>query len=155
MIQGIVQEASNLIRMPTDVVEEISGHEKVTRVFGQWPSFHDAEILRAVLVRRPSFASLDLELTVHVLAQNSAAHTLVTLRFGKVKLDHFADFNHQNVIDDLAITRDETSVALFAVDIPANNGLDLTFTCDSIDVVDVREYGADERKADGSIYSEL
>jgi len=120
--KGIAQKAPNLIRMTIDVVEKISGHDKVARVFGQWPSFHDAEILRAVLVRRPSFTSLDLELTVHVLAQNSAAHTLVTLRFGKVELDHFAGFNHQNVIDDLAITREETSVSRFAVDIPANNG---------------------------------
>jgi hypothetical protein len=62
--------------------------------------------------------SLDLELTVHIIGDKRTAHTMVTIRFGKVQLACFTDFNFQNVIDDLTITHDETSVHRFAVDIP-------------------------------------
>ena len=34
---------------PTDVVK---GHEKLTEIFGRWPSFHDSEVISIRLERR-------------------------------------------------------------------------------------------------------
>lgn len=64
-------------------------------------------------------------------------------------------FNSQNVIDDLKINRDGEQAKRFTVDMPANNGCDATFTCETIDVVGVEPYTAKQRLRDGSVYAEI
>ena len=80
-----------------DVTERIGGSEKLTRIFGGWPSFHDAEILKLDLWRgdvepeRELYVFPVLTLLIHVwdLTRETDAegymisrnHMLVSLRF--------------------------------------------------------------------------
>lgn len=136
---------------------DIGNVKEVTEVFGQWPSFHDAEILRIVLQREGRSASL--ECVIHVFQYTSeiddkgrfVTHNdaLVTLRFSGIDLKSMSDFNQQNAIDDLRISGKKP----FNVDIPANNGCDATFLCESIDVMSVVPYSLEQRSRDGSTYA--
>lgn len=91
---------------------EIENIEIVTDVFGEWPSFHDAEIVRLTLDRSgpegPRLEALIYAflMTHDVDEQRSYVFkhkSLVTLEFTKVEVEKIAEFNHQNVISDLAI----------------------------------------------------
>ncbi len=84
----------------------------------------------------------------------AANHTLVTLRFGNTELERLTGFNRQNALNDLKITRNGEQKRRFTVDMPANNGCDATFTCETIDVVWVEPYTAEQRLRDGSVYAE-
>lgn len=133
----------------------------LTNIFHEWPSFHDAEIVRLTLWRGPRSASL--ELVIHVFAMpgnlNSRGHfvttdhTLATIRFDSVEQLRLEDFNRQNAIDDLKIESDASSGKRFAVDIPANNGCDASFLCDSISVIAAEPYTHEERVHDRSVYA--
>jgi hypothetical protein len=78
--------------------------EKLTHIFGEWPSFHVAEVVCLVLDRSGSEAPT-LEAQIHVFAVTSdldanghyvlANHTLVTLRFTKVALLELGGFNRR------------------------------------------------------------
>jgi hypothetical protein len=136
--------------------DDIGNAKLVTDVFGEWPSFHDAEILRITLQREPRSASLvcvfhlfkassEIDETGHFVLRD---HTLVTLLFGEIDFKSLTEFNHQNVIDNLNITGRRP----FLVDIPANNGCDATFSCETIDVLSVAPYDFEHRTRDGSIY---
>ena len=80
--------------------------------FGYWPSFHDAEILRARFERDGPDAPW-LECDIHVFEMTSEVdtsgqyvltkHTLVTIRFCDIGLEEFKWWNHQNVISSLHI----------------------------------------------------
>ena len=130
----------------------------VMPLFGGWPCFHDAEILRLTLQREKRTAFL--ECVIHAFnashdapASLVARHTLITLRFGDIELERFAGFNFQNVIDDVKITRNGEEKKRFTVDMPANNGCDATFACQTIEVVSVEPYTPEQRLRDGSIYA--
>jgi len=93
--------------MPT-----IEHSDRVTRIFGEWPSFHDAEVVRLVLDRSGSEGPT-LEVQIHVFAATSEVdatghyvlknHTLVTLQVTEVALEKMQWFNNQNVLFDLVI----------------------------------------------------
>ena len=96
----------------TDLVEDAS---LLTAVFGRWPSFHDAEVVRVLLDRSgPEGPTLETQILVfevtnrvgptgHYVLEN---HTLVTLRFLGVALERMESFNQQNVLWDLEMTVD-------------------------------------------------
>src|SRR6266550_5444997 len=90
----------------------IEHSDKLTGIFGRWPSFHDAEVLRLALDRTgPEGPTLDVQ--IHVFAATSEVdstghyvlknHTLVTLRFTEVAVENLQWFNKQNVLFELAI----------------------------------------------------
>jgi hypothetical protein len=91
-------------------MELVLGAERLTQVFGYWPSFNDAEVVRVVMDRRgPSGPTLEFAIHVHeTTADLDAAgcfvrknHSLATLLFRGVTLRELKWFNHQNVLSEL------------------------------------------------------
>lgn len=93
----------------------IPGAEKVTEIFGYWPSFHDAEITWLRLERRDveggtgpvlEFAVHCFEMTDQVAPSGHCVlrkHTLVHFRFREVSDLRIEEFNQQNAIFGLEI----------------------------------------------------
>lgn len=136
--------------------------EKLTDVFGYWPSFHDAEVHEVLLDRGnidsdySSYVFPVLTTKIHVFEMtnqvNSSGHfvlvkhTLVTLRFHDVEECRLDDFNHQNAI--LGLTVKESGPGLRnspvrEVTMEAAFGLDASFKCAKCEVV--AAYACDER----------
>jgi hypothetical protein len=140
---------------------DIQGAAFLTNIFHEWPSFHDAEIVRVTLRREPRSASL--EFVIHVFATPGGLdseghflhrdHTLARIRFDGVEQLKLEDFNRQNAIDDLEIEPSTCGGKGLVVDIPANNGCDASFLCDSISVISAEPYTHDERIRDCSVYA--
>jgi len=102
----------------------IQGSEKLTSIFGYWPSFHDAEIIDLHFWRgvvepdqgRYDFPVLTLRIHVWELTNevNSKEflvlkhHTLTTLRFCDVDEFRMEGFNHQNAILGLSVTHQQS-----------------------------------------------
>lgn len=132
-----------------DLIEDA---DRILRIFGDWPSFHDAEVLRLTLDRAgPQGPSLDLvihafEMTPDVDPSGFYVlknHTLVTLRFIGVALESLGGFNHQNVLSDLAITPldpEEHDGRRVGVTMHSSYGLEGSFECSSCLVADVEPY---------------
>jgi hypothetical protein len=119
--------------------------------FGEWPTFHDAEVygLRLDSGQR-SDGVVRLELDVHVFGVdgtlptgrlNFVHHTLVTLMFEEVEALEIDTFGPQNVLDDLVL--EEVHLAAgrqIQVTLPSNNGLGGSFRCRSVMVIDAVPY---------------
>jgi hypothetical protein len=132
----------------------IAGAELVTRVFGYWPSFHDAEVVRVALSRTSDYmAGPSLEADVHAFEMTSEAdergflvlrhHVLVSLRFDGLEQVQISNFNNQNALMGLEIT-DIGSRQLeglnFEVRFDAAHGVDLALLCRSATVTAVRPW---------------
>ncbi|MBL9187435.1 MAG: hypothetical protein JNK23_08165 [Opitutaceae bacterium] len=122
---------------------EITGSEKLTDVFGKWPSFHDAEVLSVTAERTDHGAAVSA--VVH-LAQPSAAidgrgryvltkQMRVVLRFHRCDKIKFANFSPHNVLFELVISRSEGED--FAVEFDPTCGFDGSLRCRAVEVVDV------------------
>jgi hypothetical protein len=133
----------------------IEGSEKLTDIFGYWPSFHDAEVIELVLWRgdvepevgRYIFPVLKAKLHVWELTKdlNSAGflvlrhHTLTSLRFHNVNEFRMEGFNHQNAILGLSIDRQDRSEGpspVLAVQFTPAHGMGATFVCSRVEVVE-------------------
>ncbi len=69
----------------------------------------------------------------------STKHTLATIRFYDVDNFKMEGFNHQNAIFGLGIeqkTRNEGPSPYFAVDFEPSFGIDATFSCLSIEIIE-------------------
>jgi hypothetical protein len=135
---------------PTAQMRLVKNAGAVERVFGRWPSFHDAEVMSLRLQRNGSDAP-SLESRVRVLDTPSAIDReqekidsyLVTLRFTNVDLKTLRGFNEQNVLFDLVI--EELSPPgndgrPLAVQFDASYGLSAVLECSEVWVVDVRPF---------------
>src|SRR5215213_7267846 len=91
----------------------VNGH-LLTYVFGRWPSFHDAEVLRLTLDRGEDYShGPNLQALIHVYEMTSQVdernmyvlknHVIVTFRFFEVVEVRLEGFNQQNVLWDLSI----------------------------------------------------
>ena len=133
-------------------VELIENAELVTGIFGRWPSFHDAEVVRVTLDRSgPDGPTLEAQIHVfglsgevdpkgHYVLEN---HTLVTLQFRGVVLDRLEDFNHQNVLGELEMTAldpSENDGCRIAVQMHSSFGLEGSFRCQRCAVASVRPF---------------
>ena len=105
-------DASQIIENP-----EIPGRGEVVQWFGSWPSFHDAEILEVHLDRSgPSWIKLHtwlmtnrVDLTGRYVLEK---HAVVTFTFEGILDLQLADFNPQNVISGLDLTRRENRLRI-------------------------------------------
>ena len=99
-----------------NVEERIVGQEKLTTVFGRWPSFHDSEVL-GIHLDRTHFGDghgPTLDALIHVFEMTSEIspsgfyvsrnHSLAHFRFHDVVELNLEGFNHQNVLSELAIS---------------------------------------------------
>ena len=135
---------------PTDVVK---GHEKLTEVFGRWPSFHDSEVISIRLERRgrDKWEGPVAYVSVHVFEgyrenEDSTGikwrnHTIVTLRFASVINLSLSSFNQQNAIQDLTFesegpqNEDVRWVGpAYRVNFQSSYGVGISFVCGSIEV---------------------
>jgi hypothetical protein len=102
--------------MDLEVINQIEGVEKLIEVFGRFPSFHDAEILRIILDRKGNgHFKPTLEATVRTcqitneLDENRRYilknHCLVDFKFSEIAELKLNGFNHQNVINELVIEK--------------------------------------------------
>src|SRR4030095_2473016 len=110
-------------------------------IFGRWPSFHDAEVLR-VSLDRSGIEGPTLDATIHVFEMTSEVdakgyyvlknHTEVTLRFTEVTLSRFQWFNHQNVLSSLEVEElnpPEHEGRCWRIGMPSSYGLEAEFEC--------------------------
>jgi hypothetical protein len=144
-----------------DVLAEITNSGVVAAVFGEWPSFHDGEII-SVLLERGAHSPF-LEVKVHLFQRTTDIdrdghfvnknHTLVTLRFRDIGFVEVEGFNNQNVIRELLISREEQNPSRFSVEFTSNYGLTASFQCSGIAVVSAVALTPDAMRAVGSIYT--
>jgi Immunity protein 50 len=133
----------------------IEGSEKLTCIFGRWPSFHDAEVVDLHLRRgdntqsnHPRFPVLTTKIHLWELTNEIEArgyyvlrnHTLATLRFHDVLNLEIKGFSHQNVIFGLSVESQELSESpwkrSFAVEFEPVAEFGATFRCSRIEVVE-------------------
>jgi hypothetical protein len=133
---------------------KISGSEKLTSIFGYWPSFHDAEIIDVHFWRgdvnpeKEKYLFPVLTVTFHLweLTNETDAkgflvlrhHTRSILRFHSVTDFAMQGFNHQNAIFGLAIQQEERPgilVPVFSVEFEPASGMEARFTCLQIEVL--------------------
>jgi hypothetical protein len=135
-----------------NIAEKIKGSEKLTESFGEWPSFHDAEVLTFEMDRNgPTIrSSIDVFATTseldpqgfYVLKNRSTAN----LRFDGVTNFSAKWLNSQNVLFELAIV-DISDPQLeegvrFEVTFDESFGLHAEFLCRSVEVESVVPFQA-------------
>ena len=126
--------------------EAIANSHRVIEVFGERPSFHDAEILSIRLDRRGP--SLEAVIYVHSIGPLNADtgyfellhKSIVTMKFDRIILHEVGDFNHQNVIFGLHIEHVTAGSRKFDVRAEPCYGGDFHLECDAISVVDVKPW---------------
>ena len=135
-------------------MELVRAADRLTNIFGHWPTFHDAEVVRVVLDRRgPGGPTLEAE--IHVFEMTSEVdpagyyvlknHTLVTLRFRGVELRALSSFNHQNVLYELSLTPIDPAQHAgrsVAVELVSSFGMEASFECGDCEVVSVQPWEA-------------
>ena len=136
---------------------KIENSRLLTDVFGRWPSFHDAEVLRVLLDRgTPQPYGPWLQATIHVFEMTSQIergayvlknHVAATFRFIEIYELELTDFNQQNVLQGLRI-QDVSSRQLerikFEVFLDGNFGVSLSLQCNSISIESVEPYAPDQ-----------
>lgn len=91
----------------------VKNSKKMIDYFGDWPSFHDAEILRVGLDREHCSCQLEIYFFKTSSEKDSqgnykqTAHCRILLQLEEIELLELADFNYQNVIAGLSIERFE------------------------------------------------
>jgi hypothetical protein len=106
--------------MDLDVLSKVPGGTDLILWFdGTLPSFHDAEVLEVLLER----ANASCRVKVHGFRTTpdldekgyyvSIKHVVITFQFLQVEKLELTDFNHQNVIDGLDLTRQSGGKILF------------------------------------------
>lgn len=131
----------------------------LTDIFGHFPSFHDAEVLRLTLERGSvqSFSPY-LQATIHVFEMTSQIdesgryvlknHAAVTFRFTEIYELSLEDFNQQNVLQGLYIV-DVSDRQLerikFEVTLEGIHGVTAKFQCNSISVESVEPFVPEPR----------
>jgi hypothetical protein len=136
--------------------------EKPTKIFGYWPSFHNAEIHELHFSRGDiqaeksvyDFPFLTLKIHVWKLTKDLDSkgyfilrhHTLVTLRFRDVADFEMQGFNHQNAVMELALTSQEPKEGpspYFSVEVVPAFGMSASFNCRGIEVIEAVSCGED------------
>jgi Immunity protein 50 len=126
---------------------EVWNAEALVERFGEWPSFHDAEILGLRLdsgQRSNGVPALELDLHLFKAGGQTpdgriewTTHTLATLLFERVEEVSLEGFGPQNVLFDLDMQRVVGGPVpnRIAVELQSSNGLVGSFTCESITVL--------------------
>ena len=136
----------------------IENEQLLTDRFGCWPSFHDAEVVRARFERKGADAPF-MEVAIHVFKMTSdvdakghyvlKTHTLVTIRFCEIDLEEFNGWNHQNSLWSLVIESANPSALpggednLIAVAFRTNYGCELKLTCKAVKVLAAEDWTKD------------
>lgn len=132
-----------LMAMPMRTMQLFSNAALLMDRFGTWPSFHDAEVIRIELSRKPDVA---ISMEVYLFATSSQLddrgyyrreqESIVTFIFRGVQELTLLDFNEQNVLQELAISRQEDGN--LRVQIFASYGLNGSFLCANAEIAHVQ-----------------
>jgi Asp-tRNA(Asn)/Glu-tRNA(Gln) amidotransferase C subunit len=137
---------------------KIQNSHLLTGIFGRWPSFHDAEVLRITLDRGESGSfEPSLEAVIHVFEMTSEVddkgyyllknHVAVCFRFREIVNLSLEGFNQQNVLQHLAIDhlsdREQDKVK-FKVVFEGIFGVEAEFHCESISIESVEPYAREQ-----------
>jgi hypothetical protein len=126
-----------------DPAEFIVNAEKVSSIFGEWPTFHDAEVLTLILNRgmphdfKTSMLVRVWTFKVHRDQTDSKGyykttdHSIVTFRFDEPDELNLQGFNHQNVLFDITFKLVDTMVD---VTFEGIYGVHTTFRCQKVTV---------------------
>jgi hypothetical protein len=135
---------------------EIYGAELVTQVFGHWPSFHDAEVVRLTLGRTKEYGTGPRLLAdVHAFEMTSEVdhhgryvlrnHVLVSFRFDGVQDLDLSGFNNQNALSEI-VFKNIATVAFpdpaWEVVLDGVHGVSAAFRCRDVMVVSVKPWNA-------------
>jgi len=141
-----------------DSQSHIAGTEKLAAILGEWPSFHDAEVISFSLERglpfRKGYTSARLVVNIRRFAleysdsihyeQALKRNVLVKFAFSGICEMEIAEWNHQNVINSIEVTSDETRrTGRLKVEIESIFGFGGTFLCAAIEVEDVEVLASD------------
>jgi hypothetical protein len=110
------------MRDPSSIISR--GAEALIEKYGDWPSFHDCELLRMLLDRRGPCMTLEI-----LMKPAHRLHMVAQFRFNDVDALCLEDFNHQNVISALVIRHrpDVTGDRRVGVEIESVFGAKMTF----------------------------
>lgn len=134
-------------------MSEIRNEHLLTDVFGRFPSFHDAEVVSISLNRHGLDSFAELEALVHVFEMTNQIdeegryvlqhHSLVKFKFSRIINLELADFNQQNVLAYLEITkpsdRDRDKVK-FRVYFRGIHGVTARFHCEAVSIESVEPF---------------
>lgn len=137
-----------------NVENDIRNVELLTKIFGRFPSFHDAEVLSLVLERgERDISGPTLETRIHVFEMTSEVvenkrivlknHSIVRFRFSDIVNLEIDEFNHQNVLSGLYIDRNQdqgAETSQFKVTFEGIYGMHAVFGCRRISVESVEPY---------------
>jgi hypothetical protein len=138
------------------VTNTIRGAEQLTTLFGRWPSFHDAEIVRVELDRaavsdHASGPTLTLDIYAFEAGPEVAPNgqyvlrneALVSFRFLEVYQVALDGFNRQNAIWNLYITdisERQLERVRYEVHVAPSFGVEATFQCFDAEVLSVHPW---------------
>ncbi len=138
----------------SEIAPLIVGSEKLTSIFGRWPSFHDAEVHELRFQRGHidteakvyEFPLLTIKVHLWLMTNDvdqkgyyvSTKHTMTTMKFYDVDNFKMEGFNHQNAIFGLGIEqRHETKALRHTSRSISSHPLEsTTFTCLRIEIVE-------------------
>src|SRR5689334_2298869 len=137
----------------------IENEAALSRLFGHWPDFHDAELLTMTL-SAPNRASPSIEAEFEVAEMSSevdargyfkdSQRAVAVLRFHNVARVRLTDFAQQNVLDSLELSKagpedydpmwgkGPEARRKFLVNWVSSVGCEANFLCDTIEVVSAR-----------------
>jgi hypothetical protein len=143
----------------TSPISRITNSEALTRIFGTWPAFHDAEVLQ-ISLDRDGPAGPELESQIHVFEMTAEVtqegfyelrnHTLATLAFSGVDELRIEDFNQQNVLYGLTLTdisNRQLDVLKWEVSFSSSFGVSAQFLCKTIGVVSAEPFTPGTRRS--------
>ena len=130
----------------SDLCDFIDGYHKVVERFGEWPSFHDFEVV-AFELGRDNGRELSAPVAtavIHGFRLDAAPldanrnNVLITLRFHGLNAISISGFNHQNAILGLSVTVGTChNMACYDVVFHQAYGMACALNCDRIEVVSV------------------
>lgn len=141
--------------MGNEIYKKIISFEKISEIFGYWPSFHDAEIINISLDRsgKDEWEGPILFAKIHVFQMGPETknngkefvyhhHLIVTFRFTTVENLALGGFNQQNAIDGLEISEkynEERKINVFGIKLSPGFGVQCSFDCDSIEIINLEK----------------
>lgn len=141
--------------MENETYKKIIGFEKLTELFGYWPSFHDAEIISISLDRNgeEEWEGPILHAKIHVFqmgpeTKNTGGnfifhhHSIVTFRFANVEDLEIKEFNQQNAINGLTLSEkynERLKQNIFEVEFEQSFGVSCTFICRNIEIINIEK----------------
>jgi immunity protein 50 of polymorphic toxin system len=101
----------------SEAIKDVAGADELIAWFGQWPSFHDAEVVSVELNRagisriRIHYWNRNANISVEGF-HKADNHCVVTFLLEQISFLELADFSGQNVISELQIEKQEAGYKL-------------------------------------------